>query len=214
MIDWSDNRIERRPHQKMAAWHTLASVVAVGLLIAVASGCATKPTYFRDWTQTLETGASLAVLPPVNFSRYENATDIVTNALIVELLGTGTFEVVDPGLVEQAILEERLRLTDRLPLETLHRLQNELGVTHVMVGSISEFGFVQVSDANLPTVSISLRIVKCADGHIAWAATHSKRGDDVETVFGLGRIHGLEQLASVAVKEMTESLRASSERQE
>jgi curli biogenesis system outer membrane secretion channel CsgG len=148
----------------------------------------------------------LAVLPPVNLSRYENAPDVVMNKLVVEMLEARIFNVLDPGLVEDVILRKRVRLTDRLSLETLHQLGEALGVQYLMLGTINEFGVVQDGRSSQPTVSISLRIVTCANGQIVWAASHSKRGDDAESVFGIGRITTLDQLAGATVREMTRTL--------
>jgi len=125
---------------------------------------------------------------------------------VVELLQQQEFLVTDPGLVESIVVRMRLRLTDRLPLETLREIGEELDVTYVMMGTVNEFGFVQARGGNLPGVSVTLRIVTCANGRIVWAASHAKRGDDAETVFGLGRIESVEQLAAVTVQEMIGTL--------
>jgi hypothetical protein len=52
-----------------------------------------------------------------------------------------------------------------------------------------------------------MRLVRCEDGRIVWAGSHARRGDDTETVFGLGRVTTLEQLADKTVAELMESLR-------
>jgi TolB-like protein len=195
------------PQRKHCERHRLASGASlVVLVLAALVACGGRPAYFRGEVAGVDTLA-IAVLPLVNFSKYERASDVVVSALIVEMLDVGTFSVVDPGLVETVVLERRLRLTDRLSLEALRDLGQRLGVTHVMVGTVNEFGFVQDQAGQLPTVSISLRAVACADGRIVWAATHARRGDDAESVFGLGRIESLEQLAAVTVKEMTATLK-------
>ena len=35
-----------------------------------------------------------------------------------------------------------------------------------------------------------------------WSAVHSRDGDDSEWFFGFGRVHGLEQLAELTLREM------------
>jgi len=180
--------------------------VWLAAVVVVTVGCgAPKPVYFHGGEQ-LAPGASVAVLPLVNLSRYENAADIIGANLVVELLATGQFEVVDPGVVDNVVLEKRMRLTDRLPLAALQDLGSELDVSYVVVGAVNEFDFIQEGTETYPTVSISLRMVRCADGVIIWAATHSKRGDDRESVFGLGRVGTLEQLAEVTVREVAKTL--------
>ncbi|UCG51937.1 MAG: hypothetical protein JSW58_17530 [Candidatus Latescibacterota bacterium] len=154
-----------------------------------------------------EDSGSLAVLPLLNLTRYEAASDVVMGALVVELLDLKVFEVVDPGVVEVVVVEKRLRLTDRLPLETIRDLGDRLQVEYLLVGSVSEFSVVRKGKTELPNVSISLRLIRCGDGRIVWAATHSKRGDDAESVFGIGRISTTEQLVAVMVEDMVETMK-------
>lgn len=195
----------------VSLWEQLRRILcALIVLVFVGqalTGCSHKPSYFRAETEAFEVGASLAVLPLLNLTRYEAASDIVMDALVVELLDSGVFEVVDPGVVEVLVLEKRLRLTDRLPLETIQEIGNRLQVECVLVGSVSEFSVVREGKTGLPNVSISLRLIRCDDARIVWAATHSKRGDDAESVFGIGRISTPEQLVTVMVKDMVETMK-------
>lgn len=170
-------------------------------------GCSSKPSYFRADSEAFNGTGSVAVLPLLNMTRYEGASDVVMDALVVELLDSKVLEVVDPGVVETVVLEKRLRLTDRLPLETIQEIGERLHVEYLLVGSVGEFGIVREGNAGLPNVSISLRLIECSDGRIVWAATHSKRGDDAESVFGIGRISTPEQLATGMVKDMVETMK-------
>ncbi len=184
--------------------------IAAGILVILSLstfGCSGKPQYYSAGKATLETPTTLAILPLVNLTRYDQAQDIVMNSLVVELLKRGTFEVMDPGLVDTVVLKKRLRLTDRLSLKALQTLGAELAVKYVLVGAVNEFNIVNSHVGTLPTVSISLRMIHCADGKVVWAATHTKRGDDAETVFGFGRVATLEKLTAVAVKEMTDTIK-------
>lgn len=183
-----------------------ATTIAI-VLVLILNACSPHPQYFRRYGSYFDVTGTLAALPLVNLSKYSQAEVIVMNALIVELLDSQLFQIVDPGLVEEFVLRHRLRVTDRLPLETLREVGEQLGVEYVLVGSVNEFDFMHESRGMTPTVSVSLRIVTCSNGRIVWAATHSKRGDDSETVFGLGRVETLEQLAAITVKELAETLK-------
>jgi TolB-like protein len=193
--------------------------VMIVLALQAAMGCSGGARYFRTSPGQLKAPATIAVMPLLNMSRYEQAETIVMHTVVVELLNIKDgraakiwkidrplFEVVDPGLVETVILEKRLRFTDRLSLEQLQEMGERLSVEYLLVGTVNEFDFVNDGNVRLPSVSISLRIVTCANGKMVWASTHSKRGDDAETVFGLGRVESLEQLAAKTVREMTKTL--------
>jgi TolB-like protein len=187
-------------------WRRLGCLVVLSSVLASA-GCGNKPQYYQGDIASIAPGTRVAVLPLVNFSREERAPDIVGAALVVELLATNRFTVVDPGLVEQAVLDHRLRLTDRLPLETLQKVGKDLGVEYVFVGSVNEFAMVPKSSESVPTLSFALRMVQCSTGVILWAATHSKRGDDAESMFELGRVETLEELSAVAAREVAETFK-------
>ena len=189
---------------RMRLWLTTLIIVIAATMLHV--GCSSNPNYYRSDLQLDET-ATLAVLPLVNLSKYTEASEIVMNSLLVELLDLDLFEIVDPGIVDEVILQKRIRYTDRLPMETMQELGSRMGANYLLLGSIHQFDMITDKVEILPVISISLRIVGSETGTIVWAATHTKRGDDTESVFGLGRIDTLERLTAVTVKEITGTLK-------
>jgi len=178
--------------------------LAVGLALLLA--CASNPSTYRDQAGGIQPGDTVAVLPLVNLSQQPNAPDMVQNAVVVRLLALGEYNVVDPGAVQDLILRKRLRLADRLPLDALQEIKAELGCEYVLVGSVNAFGMVAEGQLSYPSVSVTMRMVDCEDGRIVWAGSHARRGDDTESVFGLGRVSTLEQLTEKTVAELFESL--------
>jgi TolB-like protein len=71
---------------------------------------------------------------------------------------------------------------------------------------VNAFGMVAEGPVSYPSVSVTMRMVRCEDGRIVWAGSHARRGDDTESVFGLGRVSTLEQLTEKTVAELLESL--------
>jgi TolB-like protein len=183
-----------------------AYLLVAATVVALLAGCGANPQYFRS-ELNLEEPATLAVKPLVNLSKYDEAGDVVMNSLLIELLDNRMFRIVDPGLVDHAVLQKRLRFTDRLPLATLRELGDSLNADYMLLGTVNEFDMITSRMETVPLVSLSLRIVRCDTGTIFWAATHTRRGDDSETVFGLGRIPTLEQLTAVTVKDITGTLK-------
>lgn len=181
--------------------------LSLALVFVSLLGCSSKPAYFRDELPAMAESERLAVMPLMNFSQDDRAPEIIAGQLTVVLLENVRFTVVDPGAVDEVVRKERLRFTDRLDLETLGTVGRDLGVRFVMVGTINEFGSLPSGSEPIPVVSLSLRIVSCDDGRIVWAASHSRRGDDNETIFGWGKVGTVEQLAAETVEEITKSLR-------
>ncbi|HEX5133208.1 MAG TPA: GNA1162 family protein [Candidatus Krumholzibacteria bacterium] len=184
-----------------------SGLIAAALAAAMLWGCAGAPASFRANVDGVQPGDTVAVLPLVNLSQQQNAPDVVFNAVFVELLEIADYAVVDPGLVQDMVLRLRLRLTDRLPLETLQQIGQELGCRYVLEGTVNAYGMVNDGPDAYPSVAVTMRMVRCADGRIVWAGSHARRGDDTETVFGMGRVGTLEQLAQTTVSELMQSLR-------
>ncbi len=182
-------------------------VITTLVIVAMAACSGGRASYYRGEAYEAADSSTIALLPLVSFSQYEKAPDVVMNALVVEVLATGRYVVVDPGEVEKIVVEQRLRLTDRLSLETLRELGDLLGAEYLVAGTINDFDFVRQGSDMIPTVSLTLRMISSKDGRIIWASTHSRRGDDTESWFGLGRIGSLEKLTEMTVKEMAKTLR-------
>jgi TolB-like protein len=197
------NKTPARTGLRRAA--TAAALVVMAAAFAACTGG--KPSYYRGSAYELTDSATVAILPLVSFSQYEKAPDVVMNALVVQVLSADRFFLVDPGEVERVVVENRLRLTDRLALDTIRAIGGELGAEYLLMGTINEFDFVREGSNTVPSVSLTLRMLSVSDGRIVWAATHSKRGDDTESVFGLGRIGTLEKLTEETVEDMTDSMR-------
>lgn len=181
--------------------------VALVIGMSLCASCSSKPSFYRGGVGDGTEPMRLAVLPLTNFSADEKAADVVSGQLIVALLNFENFSVVDPGVVEDVVIQMRLRVPERLPLERLQEVGEALGVPYIMVGTVNEYGFVREGNESVPQVSISLRILACDSGSILWAASHSRRGDEGESVFGWGKTGTVERLAAETVQEITQSLR-------
>jgi len=194
----------------MSNWvhiRAISTILAAAIVfLAASSGCSSNPQYYRS-NLVVEEPNTLAVLPLVNLSKYDEASDVVMNSLLVQLLDNKVFAIIDPGLVDNAVLEKRIRFTDRLPLQTMQELGTTMNAKYLLLGSVNEFDMISEHTETVPVVSISLRIVRAETGTIFWAATHTRRGDDAESVFGLGRIRTLEQLTAATVQEITSTLK-------
>jgi len=194
-----------RHHEHAPAPRRLRTALLCATVALAIGACGSNPAYFRGDVMSVKDSTRVAVLPLVNLTKDVNAADIASNAVIVELMATHRFTVVDPGIVEDEVQRERLRLTDRLPLPALQAVGAALGVDYVFVGTVNEYTMLRETQVDIPEVSISLRMVSCSTGSIAWASTHSKRGDDSEVLFTLGRVQTLEQLASLTAREMMQT---------
>jgi TolB-like protein len=176
------------------------------LLAALTAGCGGTS---RDFTATdfpPEGKFRIAVLPLTNLSGDPAAAEIVGNALTVEVLANGSFEVVHPALVNSSLAELRIRYADRMNSQQLEQLGKKLDVAGVLVGTVGAYEYRHLEGTDYPHVSIHARILRVPDGKILWAADHSRLGNDREFILGLGLVSSLTQLAQRVAQEMIDSL--------
>jgi hypothetical protein len=170
-----------------------ASVPVLALLLG---SCAPSP---RVHTEGVLPGPwRVAVLPLTNFTATRDAVDRVQPMVLVELSQRPGVSVVDMGRVEEALADEPWIQTDRLPPDLVDSLGTKLDVEGLVVGSVLAYG---MRDGNVPQVSLSLRLLQVPGGRVIWTAVHSRDGEDRESVFGFGRVDGLQNLAEETVKE-------------
>lgn len=188
--------------------NSLPRVVAlvVGLLLSLC-GCGGAPVkgYLRPGI-TVSHIRSLAILPFDNISGHPDAGKKGVNMLLTELTRTGLFEIATTGEVEKSLRRLRIRTTAEVDLSKLVELGVHLRVQVVIAGSVDEYEIRQDKGRSVPVVAISARILEVQTGDILWAISHTRDGNDWETVFGFGRIISLGKLTQIVISEMVESL--------
>ena len=186
------------------------AMAAACLAATMLAGCAKpamKPYASSDLRR--EETVSVALLPFDNLTEDQGAGKTLESLTLVEFLkrAEARVRIVDPGEVSAALLEERIRVATSIPRATIITLGERLGVHYLIEGVVHEFQMQRASGAGgeVPVVSLSLRIVDATDGEIVWALSSSRRGNDRESVFGIGRVDSLEQLAQQTVEAMAEA---------
>jgi hypothetical protein len=178
----------------------------VGLAISgVAAGCASPvPHAFEG--PGLPEGARVAILPLVNYTTSRDAPDRVLPALGVALRTRKHLEVVDPGIVEQALATNPWLSPERMPPDVVDSLGVATGANALLVGSVLAYGYRAGEAPQVPEVSFAVKLVETPGGRCLWSAVFSRDGGDRERLFGIGRIESLEKLADEAVTELVDTL--------
>jgi hypothetical protein len=139
--------------------------------------------------------------------QQENAAQLITDEVVTNLIGTGLFQVVEPGIVYQALADLGTRNSYGLDLATMQKLQDKIGpVRAFVVGMVGEFDTVQVGPDSYPAISVSARVLDAQSGAILWSGSASRTGADSEQVFGLGAVHSPGRLARAVVTQLIASV--------
>lgn len=142
----------------------------------------------------------VAVLPFANRSRTRYAGEIVSDQLVRHLAESG-FEVVEPGVVRQVLLDARLiqpQGPSSLQVDILRRL---LEVPTVLAGEVAEY-LGPRGGANHPVIDFSLHMIDTASRQVIWSSISHTTGGDGVVFFDAGRIDTIPALAS----KMTEAV--------
>ncbi|MBI5442705.1 MAG: hypothetical protein HY900_16015 [Deltaproteobacteria bacterium] len=191
--------------------HPIEWISGAVLLLCAATGCGGSKPYARADLPQIPP-AKIAVLPFDNLSEAKGAGKTMENILLVELLKHSPFRALDPGEVAEALSQERIRLATAIPKENLRNLGQKLGVPLVVVGIVYEYGLDTAGSggaAKLPIVAVTVRVLETATGEIVWASNVVRRGNDRETLFGVGREDSLLRLAEQTGREIAVAFAAS-----
>jgi TolB-like protein len=176
-------------------------------LAAATAGCAgTRPRSSHS-PVAIAGGAMVALMPFEDLSGRENVAEAFTRVFMAELVRTGTFPVIEQGVVESALERLAIRSSRGMTAEEMRRLGDTLHVTHLLFGNVIEAGELKSDEGGVPSVAATLRLVEIASGRVVWACHHSRTGEDRETVFQWGRERSQDKLIASLAVEMLEDLR-------
>jgi TolB-like protein len=179
--------------------------VAIGgllTLLVLGAGCGhSAPPPSHAWAIPT-TRPRAAFLPLENLTPVGNAAEVVTRVFFTELAGTGTVQLVEPGNVDAALDDLRIRATGTPTTAQYAALGDTLHVEYIFAGSLLEAGRVSTPDGDVPSVGAAVRMVEARTGRIVWAGVQFRTGDDRESVFGMGRVRNADQLAGVLAQEL------------
>jgi len=185
----------------------LAGILAAGMLVGCRDAGPNNTVFVRT---AAGDRIRMAVLPFDNVTKEPDAGRILTNNVLTYLLSTGQFDVVEPGAVDKAVTDARLRVGEGLEPQAAQKLGQSLGVRLLLVGLVEDYDYIRIGSDTYPAVSFSARIIDAQNGNIVWAASVSRTGADNVKVFDMGRISSMGKLCKLAVSTMAQKLAASS----
>ncbi|MFZ5907259.1 MAG: CsgG/HfaB family protein [Nitrospirota bacterium] len=145
---------------------------------------------------------NIALLPFENFTEDAAVVKFLMPKVRSSLEEKG-FTVIDEARVEEFLLKERIRTTGCIGREAAGKMEQELGVQGIVIGSVNSF-----SNGENPIVGLSARIVRAADCAILWADNAAFTGEDFTTILELGTIRDIGQLTDRVLDVLFASLTA------
>lgn len=166
-------------------WGLLRLWYLVPLCIAVNLGC--QGYHFKQNNflnkEALKNINSVAVLPFHNLSESLNASVIMSNILIAELVRSDKFRVVKYGDVRDFFLQRWLTSVSTVDVETLRALRQEFKVDIVIIGTVLRYedgrGITKRDRErrmHVPSIAISITVLDTRSGRILGKGEFMERG--------------------------------------
>ncbi len=166
---------------------SIAAVAVLAIACAGLSGCARRGTTYLDTEADFDLIRRIAVLPLDNLAGNFTAAEKVRQLLIIELLSTGSVEVVDVGEVARALRDGGISNPVSPGTEEIRKLGEVLRVQGVIAGTVQEFSEVRSGGATSTQVSLAFRMIETDAGRVIWSSSVSRSGVGAMTrLFGVG----------------------------
>jgi TolB-like protein len=136
---------------------------------------------------------TVAVLPFQNFTRRRDAQEVAADHVVAELTRSGSFEVLDPGVVREQILANRIVLENGVSLDRAMTMLELLGADLILSGEVRAFA-APGGAKQPPTVGFGVYVLDRATGELVWSSRSVGEGDDWVVFFGAGRVYSTSAL--------------------
>src|SRR4030042_3528751 len=138
----------------------------------------------------------IALIPFENLTDDNNALKEIMPVLKSQLEKKG-LEIVDDDSLNKFLLKERVRSTGYVSRDIAQKMEKELHVKAVLVGSITSY-----YPLKNPQVGMLARLIDSSHGVILWANQASATGDDFTKILGLGTVRSMDELIPIVVDRL------------
>lgn len=193
----------------------IAASLAASDRSAVAESIRRVPDRFRpgtfavdpEWAASVASGRTVrvAVLPFLVEEGIRDTGEILANQLVRWLLATGRLEVLEPGVVREALLQARVIQEGGPSLPQVDALRALLDVDLIVSGRVTDYEPMGSSPGS-PFVGFSVRGIDVHTRQAVWTSFSFAHGDDRLGPFGTSRIRSSITLTSDLVGGAVASL--------
>jgi hypothetical protein len=137
----------------------------------------------------------VAVIPLEDYSQRRHGAEVLQNLLMAELVARD-WQVVEPGIVREFLLDERQMARGGVPDLVLRTLRERIGTCLVVTGEVEEFSVAPSDvDAAVPKLDFGLRLINARTGRLLASINRTRSGMEGERFFARGREYSMVRLA-------------------
>jgi TolB-like protein len=162
------------------------------------------PVVYR--APSLRAPADVVVLPPTNYTYVPRAARVILD-LVARRVGERTsVRAVEPAAIRQAAVAEDLRLSRRLDVEDMKKLQKSLGARLYLRTTIFKFEPGPDSPVGEAAVALEMTLIDASTEKIVWTAYHERRSEEYVVPLKMKAVRDVLTLADQTVAEMVRTL--------
>ena len=161
----------------MGIWNKMSHLrIFICLPLILLVGCAHSTDTYRDPNMDFGAVRTVAVMPFVNLSRDQLASDRVRDVFVTALLATGAVYVLPTGEVARGVIRLEIQAPATLSPEEAVKLGKAIKAEAVVLGTLKEYGDVRSGTASANAISMSLQMMESETGKVVWSASTTKGG--------------------------------------
>jgi len=130
----------------------------------------------------------VAVVPFFNRSDRKNAGEIAALHFVKELTKIEAFDVVEPGVVRQGLLNLRVIMEEGVSLANADIIFGILNVDLILSGKVLDYQDYQGASGT-PKVNFSALLIERKNRLIVWSSESYNQGDDGVLLFDWGKVN-------------------------
>jgi len=131
---------------------------------------------------------AVAVIPFFNRSDRKNAGEITALHFVKELTRIEAFDVVEPGVVRQGLLNLRVIMEEGVSLANANIIFGILDVDLILSGKVLDYQDYQ-GPSGVPKVNFSVLLIERENRLIVWSSESYNQGDDGVVLFDWGKVN-------------------------
>ncbi len=152
------------------------------------TGCGQKAstqTFLREGVD-LTYVSRVAIIPFENNTKDDFAASRIRDITATQIMARGIFDVVDKGVVDNAMREMGIDQNSPLDIPIVRQLCNRLNVQALVTGTVNNIGENRQGSFTYPEISVSLQLLDGESALILWRASDTLNGYSLsDRLFGL-----------------------------
>jgi TolB-like protein len=176
----------------------------VALLLGVSSCTSSRTSLEKKNVYEGESICSVALLPFINGSRFEQGNLIMQRVFAAELNRIAGIEVASEGDIQNIYRELRIYPNQLPSIEQIRVLGSRLDVQLVISGRITEMEEKMGDNYVNPVLAVTLQVYDAKSGKTMWATYHRREGTNYRKVMHFGLVNTVTQLSRIISDEIIE----------